>query len=89
MISVKNRNLLKATPEIGEAYMTQIGMKIEAVLNAKCRPGDIIQLESEVYPWYNGNYEIYNLTMEGSAKDVDWKMIIDSKSLNDGLWNNK
>lgn len=89
VISVKNRNLLKATPEIGEAYMTQIGMKIEAVLNAKCRPGDIIQLESEVYPWYNGNYEIYNLTMEGSAKDVDWKMIIDSKSLNDGLWNNK
>ena len=89
VISVKNRNLLKATPEIGEAYMQQIGMKIEAVLNSKCKPGDVVQLESNVYPWYNGNYEIYNLTLEGSAKDVDWKMIIDSKNINDGLWNSQ
>lgn len=86
-VSVKERNLLKATPEIGEKYMQQVAMKIEAVLNPKCKCMDIIDLESTIYPQYNGKYEIHNLTLEGSTKDADWKMTIDSKTINDGLWN--
>lgn len=85
-VSVKEKNLLKATPEIGEKYMQQVGMKIEAILNPKCKCMDIIELESIVYPDYNGQYEIHNLTMSGGTKDMDWKMEIDSKTINDGLW---
>ena len=84
-ISLKERNLLKATPEIGEKYMQQTGMKIEAILNPKCKCMDIIDLESTVYPQYNGYYEIHTLSMKGGTKEADWKMIIDSKSINDGL----
>ena len=84
-VSVKEKNLLKATPEIGEKGMQLIGMKIEAILNPKCKCMDIIELESIVYPKYNGKYEIHNLTMTGGTKDVDWKMEIDSKTINDGL----
>lgn len=85
-VSLKEKNLIKATPEIGEKYMQQIGMKIEAVLNPKCKCMDIIDLESSIYPNYNGYYEIHNLSMKGGTKEADWKMIIDSKTTNDGLW---
>lgn len=80
-VSVAHKNLLKATPELGEKYMQQIGMKIEAILNPKCRCGDIIHLESGTYPSYNGDYEIFNLQFNGGTKDVDWKMTIDSKTI--------
>lgn len=87
-VSVKERNLLKATPEIGEKYMQQVAMKIEAILNPKCKCMDIIDLESMVFPQYNGLYEIHNISLEGSTKDTDWKMTIDSKTINDSLQGN-
>lgn len=80
-VSLSDRNLLKATPEIGEKYMQQTGMKIEAILNPKCKCGDLIQLGSEIYPQFNGDYTIHNLTFTGGTKTSDWKMVIDSKTL--------
>ena len=80
-VSLRNRNLLKATPEIGENFMEQIGMKIEAILNPKCKCGDLIRLNSQVYPGFDGDYTIYNLSFNGGTKVTDWKMIIDSKTI--------
>lgn len=80
-ISLANRNLLKATPEIGEKYMQQIGMKIDAILNPKCKCMDLIELESVVYPQYNGKFEIHNIQFVGDVSGGDWKMEIDSKTI--------
>lgn len=80
-VSVANRNLLKATPELGEKYMQQVGMKIEAILNPKCKCMDFIQLESLVYPQYNGKYEIHNIQFSGATEGQEWKMEIDSKTI--------
>ena len=80
-VSLALQNLLKATPELGEKYMQQIGMKIEAILNPKCKCLDYIQLDSIVYPQYNGKYEIHNITFTGDTKGTDWKMEIDSKTI--------
>ena len=82
-VSLNDKNLLKATPEFADSTNLQVGMKIEAILNPKCKCMDIIDLHSSVYPQYNGYYEIHVLTMKGGTKEADWKMTIDSKSIND------
>ena len=79
-ISLRKRNLLKATPELGQKLGQQIGMKIEAILNPKCKCGDLIYLDSSVYPTYSGYYQIDILTLKGGTKEADWKMAIDSKN---------
>ena len=80
-VSYRKQNLLKATPELGEKYMQQIGMKIEAILNPKCKCMDLIDLESLVYPQYDGKYEIHNVQFTGDTNGTDWKMEIDSKTI--------
>lgn len=79
VISVKENNLLKASPELGEKYMQQIGMKIEAILNAKICPGDIVDLTSTVYPQYSSEYIAHNIDFYGDTFGPDWKMVIESK----------
>lgn len=81
-VSMLKRNLLKATPELGEKYMQQVGMKIEALLNPKCKCMDFIDLKSIVYPQYDGKYEIHNIDFIGGTQEPDWKMEIDSKTIN-------
>lgn len=80
-ISLKERNLFKATPQLGEKYMQQVGMKIEALLNPNCRCGDVVHLQSGVYSMYDGYYQIHNITFTGDTKSTDWKMEIDSKNI--------
>lgn len=78
-ISIADNNLFKATPELGEKYMQQIGMKIDAVLNSKIRPGDVVNLKSSVYPEYSGRYIAHNINYTGDTFGPDWVMSIESK----------
>lgn len=80
-VSLLLKNLIKATPELGEKYMQQTGMKIEALLNQKCKCLDLIQLTSTIYPQYSGLYEIHNVQFVGDTGGADWKMSIDSKTI--------
>lgn len=80
-VSLQKKNLLKATPELGEKYMQQVGMKIEALINPKCKCMDLIDLRSVIYPNYNGLYEIHNIQFTGDVKSLDWRMTIDSKTI--------
>lgn len=78
-VSVENRNLLKATPELGEKYMNMIGMKIEAILDARVICADIIDLVSSIYPEYSGTYSVHEVSFDGDTFGSDWKMTITSK----------
>lgn len=80
-ISFKKRNLIKSIPELGEKFMQQTGMKIDAILEPLCSPGDIILLESHIYPQYSGRYVAMNVDYYGDTFGADWKMSIDSKTI--------
>lgn len=78
---IGRHNLLSCEPILVDGIgMVQSGMKIEAILNPSIIPGSTIELESAVYPEYNGRYLIDNIDFTGGVFGGDWKMTLEAKT---------
>lgn len=64
----------------GQFFMNQTGMKAKAILDARCRPGSVVRIESKIYPSFNGRYFVHEIDFSGSTISSDWNMSIESKT---------
>ena len=64
----------------GQFFMNQIGMKIVSILDSAVKPASIVQVQSKVYPKFNGQYFVHEADYTGSSYGSDWKMTLESKT---------
>lgn len=81
---IASENLFSAIPQLQDpsqltAAQIQIGMEIRAFIQPAIIPGDIVVLNSEFVPMYNGDYVVHNIDFDGDSNGNVNEMKIESK----------
>ncbi|MBL4769531.1 MAG: hypothetical protein JKY94_17795 [Rhodobacteraceae bacterium] len=77
-INAENRTLISAQPILNGPMQIQTGVEIQAVLDARVKPGESVQLTSGTNPAVNGRLKVHNADFDGDTADVSWTMTLQS-----------
>lgn len=70
--------LQAAQPLLSGPFMVQSGVEIQALLNARLNPGQLVNLRSNLDPTLNGEYKIHNIDFTGDTHGDQWSMSMQS-----------
>ena len=75
-ISLGARNLITVSPLLSGPEQQASGVQIDAIMNPNIRPGDLVNVQSEVTPSLSGQYRINAVTFSGGTFINEWVMTV-------------
>ncbi len=77
--------LQSAQPILSGPFMVRAGVEIQALMNPRLIPGELVTLESKLDPSLNNDYKIHNIDFSGETHGDSWGMVIQSFTIG-GVW---
>lgn len=77
--------LQSAQPLLSGPFMVQSGVEIQALMNPRLKPGELVALSSNLDPSLNGEYKIHNVDFAGETHGESWDMSLQSFTIG-GVW---
>lgn len=77
--------LQSAQPLLSGPFMVKSGVEIQALLNPRLNPGQLVNLTSRLDPTLDGEYKIHNIDFTGETHGDAWGMNLQSFIIG-GVW---
>ena len=70
--------LQSAQPVFSGPFMVQSAVEIQALINPRIKPGELVNLQSNLDPDINKEYQVHNIDFSAGTHDDNWGMSIQS-----------